>query len=903
MRWLRRLLALFGLLIVLAVGAAAALLYLAAHGENVAALKAIAARASGAFSGQRTESLDLDVYLRPQDRWLSSRATLAVRSLEPGRRRLYFLLNDALKLRALHIEGEPKATAYHLGILLVVDVGRPLKADEAVNVALEYEGMPTAGLLGLSPAELTARDVVLTPQDFWFPIDLQGQYDVSVAVTLPAAMKVVHAGDEQKRVLQGNLQRVSWIYPRKVAGFSLVAGPYRSADSYSKDAKYRLFLADDVDLDSDRVLQSMSEANRILTEHYGPSGYPTVALVVNRRFLRGYNDGAGLMGLSLRYFRWGDYGFGSIAHEIGHNWWGATVMEKWLQPGTAGEWLVEGFAEFSSLLAVQERYGDAALTRRLAQEAFDPQRSQGLDDMSVIDNALGGFGPRQTIYGKGAYVAFMLRKVLGDEPFFTGVRKFIDTYRQQSATGKDLQKVLEESSGKDLSAFFDHWVRSDELLDLELDQGEAPGSVVLRNTGNNPVVGESDIWVFPKGDGTPQRRRLAVGGQLEIGWQSTDHVVADPRLAWADMRRLNNRFPRQLFPRYLAVSPGGVRALVESGIYPWSETTLRVVQPDDVIRGSWPLDRGLLAPPQWLDEDHLVLSSEAEGQVYPDIVVFDTRDGSHRIVGRGADATVVSDTIYAARGDRLLRWSGPSWREGTVGRWKGYQVSQPAVSADGKQLAYALARDNQLEVRVRAIHQSTEVVAFSWDRDLGGLRWAPDGSALYAIAGGDWDWQLWEVRLDGQGVVPLVQEAALLTDAGVSADGSQIAFAAAPVLAYPENRESVFVVDLASKSVRRFDIPGADARRLTWAPNGQLWVISSPSGEDVPWHLPEERHLARIDPSSGSVAVIPNPRPAAPPGAAQGPAAAVPPTPLGSGLEIETAMPPSRVESPSPTPE
>ena len=82
-----------------------------------------------------------------------------------------------------------------------------------------------------------------------------------------------------------------------------------------------------------------------LAGHFGPSGFASATLFVPRRLARAFNDGSGLMGMPPRYFHDGRYGYETLAHELAHNWWGATVAERWLAPGTGGEWIVEGFAQ------------------------------------------------------------------------------------------------------------------------------------------------------------------------------------------------------------------------------------------------------------------------------------------------------------------------------------------------------------------------------------------------------------------------------------------------------------------------------------------------------------------------------------------------------------------------------
>ena len=882
MRWVGRFFALVGVLIflvVLAVGTAA---YLTVTGKSLPAVKFTAERAGNLLAGQKTDHLQLDVNVRPDEGWLSGRATLTVRSTQAGRRRLYFLLNNGLRLRSARVENDRKASAYQVWMLVVVELGHALKADETVDVTLDYEGKPGHGPFGTSAGLLDPRNVLLDVDEFWFPTDLQGQFTADVSVTLPANLTIVHAGDEEEHSLHGRLQRVRWTYARPVPGLALVAGSYRVTEAHRGQTRYRVFLDDDVDLDAGRILDTMSDTDNLLTAHYGSSGYPTLTLFVSRRLRRGFNDGSGLIGLSIRYFRRGDYGFEIIAHEIAHDWWGATVMEQWLHPGTGGEWLVEGFAEFSSVVATEERFGKEALVRRLAREAYDPRRPRAVAPMSILDNALDEAGARDIIYNKGAYVAWMLRKTVGDDAFFKGLRAFIDKYRGRAATDRDLQETLQSVTGQDLSAFFDAWVRSGRNLDLTLDAGDTEGKVALGNAGDNKVVGDSRLWVVRPDQPAPETHTLRVGEQIQLG-PKMDHAVTDPELAWADMYRSNNLFPRRRFPLLFGVSSTGVRSVVEGALYPWSPSTLRLVKPGGAEFAHWDLDSSVLTPPAWIDDHRILLSMSDADHAEPAIVVLDTRDGKRRTIGYGYDPVITGDTVYAARDGGLLRWSSPSWHEDTAWHTVRGEVERPLPSPDGGMLAYAVTSGNDLELRVRPIGKRTEKVLLVWDRSLRSLAWSPDGTKLYVAVGGSWDWQVWEVPVDGEPVKTLVQGAAAVGEVSVSPNGQHLAFPAAPALDYPRNRKQVIVLDFDSKAVNRFDVPNCDVREVAWSNDDTLVALTSPEGGAVPWHLPEERSLVAIHIADGTIKRL---------SGAPLPAAAESPTAAGTAAEsTPTASP------------
>lgn len=881
MRWVGRLFALVGFLLFVAVGVVGFEAYLSITGRDPTLLNAIVGRFGDLVAGQRTEKLSLDVSVEPDEGMLRGRAHLQVKPAVEGRRRFYFLLGDSFTLSSLAVAGYPQARAHKLWLVTVVDLGRAAPMGETLDVSLAYEGRPASGLFGLGTARVSPREVQLSVDSFWFPNDLQGPFDADVTVHLPTYLTVVHAGEEVGRAVHGAMQRVQWRSPRPVPSLSLVAGPYRSSDLDTPHGRYRLYLADDVQLDADKVLHFAADADELLTARYGPSGFSRLSLFVNRKLRRAYNDGAGVMGLSIRYFRRGDYGFNVIAHEIAHNWWGATVMEQWFRPRTGGEWLVEGFAEFSSMLAAEERYGREALARRLAGNFFDPRHDGVVGAMSVLDNAVGTDAARETIYSKGGYVAMMLRREIGDDAFFPALRTFLERKRYQQASDAELEAVLSESTGKDLKPFFDEWVRSDHGLDLAVVKAEGEPSLLLRNDGRNTAVGavvvagvgpaqanvappaavqpaadaEGDAAAPPEPEQAPASPPgFAVGASLPLPADGAV-VNADPDLAWADMTRDNNRFPRRRFPLAVALGQSGW-AEIESEVYPWSAATLKTRGADGAERGTWELPSTVVSWPEWLDEHALVLNTTDAVQQMPAVVVFETRNGESKRVGRGTGATAASGSIYAAHGDSLVRWQPPRWEREVLVRQRRWAFGALTASPDGTRLAYAAARDNDMEIRVLALADRQERTLLRWDRDLRDLIWSADGTRLYAAIGGNWDWQVWEIAVADGAVNVLVRDAAAMGNLALSPDGGRLAVAAAPHLDYPFNRREIVLLDLGKRDARVLPVQGRDVRQVVWEDEHSLLAVVAPSNASTPFTLPEERSLVRVDADTGRIAAV-----------------------------------------------
>src|SRR6185369_1384234 len=69
-----------------------------------------------------------------------------------------------------------------------------------------------------------------------------------------------------------------------------------------------------------------------------------------------------------------------------------------------------------------------------------------------------GRAPVGLVYQKGGWTLHLLRGVIGTDKFWQGIREYYRRYRDGNASTGDLQKVMEEVSGRDLRWFFQQWL-------------------------------------------------------------------------------------------------------------------------------------------------------------------------------------------------------------------------------------------------------------------------------------------------------------------------------------------------------------------------------------------------------------------------------------------------------------
>jgi len=143
---------------------------------------------------------------------------------------------------------------------------------------------------------------------------------------------------------------------------------------------------------------------------------------------------------------------GTVAHELAHQWFGNAVSPaRWQDI-----WLNEGWATYAQWLWSEERGGtsaDEAFAEVLAIPADDPFWTVPIADPGPTGLFVA------PVYDRGAATLHALREEIGDEAFLAGARLWLERYDDATATTEDFEAVYEEVSGRDLSAFFDTWLR------------------------------------------------------------------------------------------------------------------------------------------------------------------------------------------------------------------------------------------------------------------------------------------------------------------------------------------------------------------------------------------------------------------------------------------------------------
>ncbi|MEK6729845.1 MAG: M1 family aminopeptidase [Planctomycetota bacterium] len=353
---------------------------------------------------------------------------------------------------------------------LEISIPQEFRALPAVTIDVEYEGV-----LPASPYSLEKEDVgdttgiigedgvYLSPACLWYPDEPDSLATFKVTVTTPVEYEAITEGALVNKGSSGGKSFSTWEEKNVSDGCNLVAGKYKvTTVQHNGIEVYAYFFPEDQGL-----VESYLDATKRYLDMYqkllGDYPYKKFAIVENF-----FQTGYGMPSYTLLGSAVVKLPFivdTSLGHEILHNWWGNSVFVE----ESEGNWC-EGLTTYMADYHYKELKGEA--------QAEDYRRDicrkytsyvTGRNDFPLkhflgrSDQASRAIG-----YGKTAMVFHTLRRMVGDELFYRSLRKFYADKIWQSASWKDIQHTFEAVCGKDLTWFFDQWVKREGAPFIEL---------------------------------------------------------------------------------------------------------------------------------------------------------------------------------------------------------------------------------------------------------------------------------------------------------------------------------------------------------------------------------------------------------------------------------------------------
>ncbi|MFC5729518.1 MULTISPECIES: M1 family metallopeptidase [Nocardioides] len=402
---------------------------------------------------------DLGLTWDPSEDQLTGRQVLTFRATADAAR-IPLDFNDALTISELSVDGEPAAFQVR-GKDLTID--HPVRADQRYEIEIAYAGTPEptpapsqrsdfgAGL-GWS---ITPEHETWTLQEpygahTWYAVNDQpadkALYDFTL--TVPAPWSGVANGVLTKSTEADGLQTDVWHLAEPASSYlvTVAFGDFQRTDLES-DSGVPIQIWTDPDKDPlPGDTEYAAEAIDWLEDILGPYPFDSFGIVV-------VDNESGMETQTMVTLGDTAYSLSAavVVHEAAHHWYGNSVSpadwsEVWMNEGMVmylqGMWEAE--QEGISIVEKMDQWAAAETSMRAESGPpadYDPTR----------------FGDGNIYYGP-ALMWQELRERIGDERFLEMVRAWPEQQENDIADRDEYWAWIEETTGEELTAFFEAWL-------------------------------------------------------------------------------------------------------------------------------------------------------------------------------------------------------------------------------------------------------------------------------------------------------------------------------------------------------------------------------------------------------------------------------------------------------------
>lgn len=381
-----------------------------------------------------------------------------------------------------------------------------------------YEDSPAEGY---SLAEITGDRAILLYSGRWFPVNGHGadRFTSEMRVTVAEGMKVLGSGlGSRSEALEGIQHQFEFAYPSFPGSIAIVPDepPVQVSSGNASSLVYMPTASEDLALAYGEAAADMVE---FFSDLYGAPYSKSLAIIEMGEYAPNGYWAPGMIFMSP-YGRQEALNRTLLGKLVANQWWGSLVGA-----GNRNHlWLVDGLAQYSALLEIEEVEGEEAFIEALGKTriealTFDQvplRESSRVSDFSPQMNALTS--------ARGAMVLHMLRWRVGDEAFFGTLRELVASSTWGTLTTDRFRELFENTSGRDLDGFFLQWTESNLTPEFKQEY------TIYRLGGNEGfrVIGKinQDMDTFSM----PVELRIETEGEpefhvVEVAGDSSDFVL------------------------------------------------------------------------------------------------------------------------------------------------------------------------------------------------------------------------------------------------------------------------------------------------------------------------------------------------------------------------------------------
>src|SRR5580704_11219627 len=423
-----------------------------------------------------------------------------------------FELHNALKVESVKdaqnhvLSGErgPNAT-------ISIALASPVSKGATSTLTFVYDGTLSGSeespVEGLKVASIGDPISYLLYAGRWFPMVgyLTDRFTANIHVQIPSGYRVIGSGSTGSPHDAGGMQEYEFNWTRSSFPGTIIAGKFNEPVAVAGFPNVRVYLTDAHKQSGPEYAQTANKEFEFFGETFGESSTRLLNVVeLPDDTLPSYwaPEIAAIAGARIADRN----NYRLLANTMAHQWWGSMVS-----PATLNDaWITNGMARYGELMYVERVAGQTALQAAV----IDISAGALAYDTIPLTSAgrLDPFSPQfqSMTLEKGAMVFHMLRWEIGDDNFTKTLKAIVSQYSDKAIRTRDVEKVAEQQSQQQLTAFFAQW----------LDGTGAPAFVdkyTVYRLGNNKgfrTIGEigQDLDLF----NMPVELRVETEGKTEM---------------------------------------------------------------------------------------------------------------------------------------------------------------------------------------------------------------------------------------------------------------------------------------------------------------------------------------------------------------------------------------------------
>ncbi len=379
-----------------------------------------------------------------------------------------------LEIERVTLVGGPALRAGQDRRKLVIELDRPYHYGETFAVEIAYTARPRIGLVFVQPGpDDPTRPVQVWTQGqpetnhFWFPChdSPNDRATTALSVTVPGQYFALSNGrlDHVDEELNNGTKTYHWRHdvPHPAYLVTLVVGEFAAVMESWDGIPVTYYVRPGRESDARAMMGKTPDMLKFFSERFGIRyPYEKYAQVVCELFTGAMeNTSATTHSFSLlpdeRAALDADFPKQVVAHELVHQWFGDLLTcRDW-----SHIWLNESFATYFEAAYTQHDDGEDEFRYELRGNLHDYLAEAY--KRPIVYNVYGGNGWGvfdRHAYEKGSLVLHMLRFVLGEQAFWRSIQHYARTNRGSEVITPDLERAIEEASGRSMARFFEQWV-------------------------------------------------------------------------------------------------------------------------------------------------------------------------------------------------------------------------------------------------------------------------------------------------------------------------------------------------------------------------------------------------------------------------------------------------------------